>query len=944
MRKNPNPYELFRRSFLITTACLTLGALLCGPARAANFNSVQLRVNDIDSPIGLDAADVSTLRFGWVIDSPQRGFMQSGYQILVASRQKLLDDNNGDLWDSGKVASPRQNGITYAGKALAGKTEYFWKVRIWDGGGKPGDWSQAAVFETGIVKADNDWGGKFIEGPFNLMRYEFSLPPGKIISRARAYISANCGGRGYWDFRMNGQRVNDTVTLRGGYFTFDVTKLLKEGTANAMGVMIGSKAGEDKKPKQWLCDVDVWFTDGTHLTLGTDGKGKGLWGGPVISAMELDGENYDARKEAEVAGWDKPGFRDAGWSAVRLLPGTKRTDAGYQRDAVRLHQTLPAVAMTETAPGVRIFDLGRNISGWARITVQGKAGTVVSLRFAERVYPDGNINRSSNLSGLPAEAIDQYTLKGDGLETWEPFLTYHGFRYVEVSGSVALTQKSLEGRWIHSDILRHQATFSCSDELLNKEFEAFRVGELDNSMYFHTDCNQRGERAPWSADAYACSGASLALFDSANFWQHWIGISNGKVGPHGESSHWLPGAEGFPLLWHAQCVFIPWDFHQAYGDMSTFVPAYERARKFADCIINWFDPLDEVVCKKGTKPPKVVSSVNHNDFLIEAEKPWKDEAGKNVANPFWNWGDWCYPKSKVAEAPVSALTSMYYFRCMDLVSREAGMLDRKEDAAKYSAVAEKVKAAVNARYLAPNGHRYYGNNDQVLNALALSIGIVPAEHRAAVAQSLADDVRAKKDHLDTGMIGCMHLLRALTETGHDDAALALAQQTSYPSWGFMLADPKASGTFWERWEDDDKSKNHPFLGGALASWLLESVAGIRPSQPGYAEIEYKPCLAAVKKLTNASANLPTVRGTAAISWTRKDAVVTLDVTVPPNSRARIFVPVLGNAATATIREGSGVLWKNKAFVQGIPGITSATADTGYVVVDAGSGTYHFTAQ
>jgi len=208
-----------------------------------------------------------------------------------------------------------------------------------------------------------------------------------------------------------------------------------------------------------------------------------------------------------------------------------------------------------------------------------------------------------------------------------------------------------------------------------------------------------------------------------------------------------------------------------------------------------------------------------------------------------------------------------------------------------------------------------------------------------------DDIRAKENHLDTGVIGTLHLLRALTDTGHADVALTLAQQTTYPSWGFMLRSPRATGTFWENWEDNDKSKNHPFLGGSLASWLLDSVAGIKASQPGYAEIEFKPSLAVVKNLTNASATIPTVRGTAAINWCRKDAGIVLDVTVPANSRARIFIPVPGgNAAAITVREGDSVLWKNKTFVQGIPSITSATADTGYVVVETGSGTYHFTAQ
>jgi alpha-L-rhamnosidase len=886
---------------------------------------------------------VSTLRFGWVLDSQQRAFTQSAYQILVASSQPALNDNKGDLWDSGKVVSPSQNGIAYAGKPLVGKTEYFWKVRIWDGDGKLGVWSQPTTFETGIVDGNKDWKGNYVGGAFNLMRREFSLPPGKVISRARVYVTAN--SQGYWDFYINGQRIDDWVIFRSGYFTFDVTQLLHAGAANAIGVMLG---GDGDNHEQWLCNVDVWFTDGTRLTVGTDKECKGFTGGPVISAMANDGENYDARKEAEVAGWDAPGFQDQGWSAVKLFPGTKRPDAGYQRTAVRIHKTLPAVAMTEPKPGVRIFDLGRNISGWARITVKGKAGTVVTLRYAERVFPDGTLDRSSNLSGLPAQAIDHYTLKGDGAETWEPYLTYHGFRFIEVTGNAELSPASVEGRWIHSDIIRRATTFSCSDALLNKEFEAIRVGELDNSVYMHSGCNQRAERAPWTADGYACSAASLAMFDSADFWRKWIERSNRLVGPHGESSNAnMAGWRGFCLLWQAHCVLIPWDFYQATGEKSCLLTGdYQRSRLFADCIINWYDTLDEVVCKpsKDRISPSVISSVDHHDYLIEADKPWKNEAGKNVANMLWLWGDWSKPGSNEDMPNLSALNSMYYYQCVELVAREAKILGRTEDAAKYAAEAEKVKAAVNARYLSPNGNRFYTGNRQTLNALALSIGIVPDEYRAAVAQSLVDDIRAKENHLDTGIIGTLHLLRALTDTGHDDVALALAQQTTYPSWGFMLRSPRATGTFWENWEDNDKSKNHPFLGGALASWLLESVAGIRPSQPGYAEIEFKPCLAAVKNLATVRATIPTVRGEAAISWSRKDSAIALDVTVPANSRARIFVPVSGDAANATIREGDAVLCKNKAFKNGIAGITSATADTGYVVVEAGSGTYHFTAQ
>jgi len=934
-----------KRLFLL----LALATLLAGSVRADSSLN-RLRVNDLDAPIGLDAGDVANLRFSWEITSPQRGFTQTAWQILVASSPETLADNRGDLWDSGKTVSANQNGLAYAGQPLAGKTAYWWKARIWGGDGTPGDWSQPVVFETGIVDADRDWSGQFVGGidpaqhtSFNLIRREFRLPPGKTILRARAYVAAEVLSRSYWDFYVNGRRPSDAVNFRKDYSTFDLTALLHPGDANAVGVMIGDRGNQ---PKSWLCDVDVWFTDGTRLTVGTDKDCQGFTGGPVVSARELDGENYDARLEAAVAGWDDPGFSAAGWRPVRILAGTKRPDRGHESDAVRIHETIPAVALTEPAPGVHIFDLGRNISGWARLTVQGRAGTTLTLRYAERVKADGTLDRSSNLVGIPAEAVDHYTLKGGGPETWEPYLTYHGFRYVEVTGDAALTTASLEGRWIHSDIL-HQATeFACSDPLLNREFDAFRTGELDNSMYFHTDCNQRGERAPWSADAYACSAASLALFDSADFWQRWIRLSNRMVGPHGESGAVLNNPGGYSLLWQAQCVFIPWDFHQARGDLATLPPAYDRARQFADCIINWFDTLDEVVCQPGQRnKAEVVSHVDHHDWLINVNEPWKTVAGKKQQNGFWPWGDWCHP-GKMQDMPdMTALNSMYYFECLNLVVREAKLLGHPEDAAQYAAVAAKVKAAVNARFLTPNGNRHYPGNRQALNALALDIGIVPDECRAAVAQSLADDIRARTNHLDTGVVGTLHLLRALTDTGHDDAALAVARQTTFPSWGFMLEAPQAPGTFWENWENANHSKNHPFLGGALATWLLESVAGIRPSQPGYAEIEFKPCAAAVGQLTAASATLPTVRGPAAIRWSRQAGVIDLAVTVPANSRARIYVSVPGgNAATATVREGGRVLWQNGTYVPGVAGVATATAGIGAVIVNTGSGQYQFSAQ
>lgn len=891
----------------------------------------------------------ASMRFGWIVNGSRRGTLQSAYQIRVATGRELLERDAPDVWNPGRVASALQNGIVFEGGPLSGKTAYWWQVRLWDESGKAGPWSAPACFETGILNRNKDWNGAWVTGkdprdqrPFNYIRRGFTIPAGKTISRARAYVAGDPRQRGFWDFRINGKRADDTVILKeGGYFTFDVTKSVRPGE-NVVGAIFGDDTDKDMTAKIWICDVDVWFTDNTRLTFGTDATCKGFRGGPIITANELDGVVYDARKEADIAGWDKPGFQDANWLPVQVVdhPLPNRS---FQRDAVRLRNILPAVAMTIPAPGVRIYDLGTNISGWARLTVSGKAGTTVTLRHAERLNADGTLDRSSNLNGMPAEAIDRYTLKGGGTEVWEPWLTWHGFRYVEVTGDVTLTPASIEGRWIHSDIIRRSTTFSCSDELLNQLFTAFRTGQLDNSMYYHIDCNQRGERAPWAADAYACSAPSMAMFDSADFWQRWISTSNQQIGPRGEASHELRGGGGgFALFWQAYCLFIPWDFHQAYGDLAALRISYERARIFSDCFINWFDTLDEnVVFSKEEQ--KVLSSASSNDYLINTETAWKNPEGGDEENPMWYWGDWCHPRTAELgmNKHTSVLASMFYFHCLNITAQEAAILGLTEDAAKYSRLAAKVKDAVNARYLVPNAFRSYTReNAQSPNAVALSIGIVPGEHRAAVAESLVADIRSRNTHLDTGLLGVIHLMRALTTTGHGEVALALARQTSYPSWGYMLKAPRAPGTLWEHWDNRDNSKNHPFLGGSLATWLLESVGGIRPATPGYATIAFKPDLAVIKDLTHAVTSMPTVRGEVSFRWKREQDAITFDVIVPANTRAQIHIPIHGGEGV-TIREGDAIIWNEGKFVPGVAGITSATAEAGYVRVAAGSGRYRF---
>jgi len=375
-----------------------------------------LRCEYLSNPMGID---VQTPRFSWVLHHTERAQMETAFQVFVASSDDGLGREAGDIWDSGKVDSSESTQVVYAGKPLSSGKTYCWKVRYWDAAGNASPYSRSAVFETGLLARD-EWKGQWIEG--NLLRKEIALE-GRIV-RARAYVTA----LGYYELRINGEKVGrnvmdpafTTYPKRVLYSTYDVTRRLQSGR-NAVGVMLGGgwatlgrrffdpEVGPYYKAPALLLQVNIELEGGKTVSVVSDGSWKATQG-PVVSDSVYDGEVYDARREAP--GWDHPGFDDSTWSAAQTTEGSKGILSAQMMPPIRVVDSMAPRSISSPRPGVFVFDMGQNMSGWVELRVQGPAGTPVTLRFAELVYPDGMINRE-NLGA--AKSRDIYTLKGEGL-------------------------------------------------------------------------------------------------------------------------------------------------------------------------------------------------------------------------------------------------------------------------------------------------------------------------------------------------------------------------------------------------------------------------------------------------------------------------------------------------------------------------------------------------
>jgi alpha-L-rhamnosidase len=852
--------------------------------------SSNLRLEYLANPLGID---VLQPRFSWVLNHSERDEAQTAYQILVATSSTLLDQDKGDQWDSGKVSSDDSTQVAYPGKKLQSGQTYFWKVRYWDKQDQASGYSQPAKFEMGLL-GRAEWTGQWIGGG-NQLRTEFQLP--EAPGRARAYIC----GPGYYELRINGRKVGrnvldpawTTYDKRVLYATYDVTRYLTRGT-NAVGVMLGEGW---YKSRALLFQLNVELANGKAMSLASTPAWRSH-DGPVASDSVWDGETYDAR--LETPGWDRPAFDDSAWAAAEVVEGPKGELSAQMMPPIRVVDTLVPIRMMNPQPGVYVFDMGQNISGWARLRVRGPRGAAVKLRYSELIYPDGNINRENI---RVAKSRDIYTLRGDGEEIYEPRFTYHGFRYVEITGFPGTPSlESLRGRVVHTAV-ETTGSFAASNEILNQIQKLIRWSQLTNLFSIPTDCDQRNERMGWMGDAQVTAEEAMLNFDMAAFYTNFIRDIRDAQKPGGEIPDTVPHGYGqYPAdpAWGTAYPLLCWYMWEQYGDRRILEENYEGLKKYVESLRA--DAPDGVL-RRGT------------------------------------YGDWV----AIEPTPVAVTSDAYYDYDVRILRDAARILGKDSDAEAYAKLAEQIRDAFNRAFFDPKTGNY-STGTQTANALPIFLDLVPKEHRDRVARNLSWDILYRHNtHVTAGFIGVKYLLPALTEIGRSDLAYDLATQTTYPSWGYMIE--RGATTLWELWQEKTgpsmNSHDHAMF-GSVGAWFYTALAGINlgADGAGYRHIRIDPQM--VEDLRSASATVETVRGRVSSSWARFDDGSALEIDVPVGSDASVAVPKPQELTNLTLREGAHVVWEKGGYVPGDPGIRSASAEKdGRIVFQLGSGHYAF---
>jgi len=904
---------------------------------AAPLKVGDLRCEYRTQPLGIDAPQP---RLSWVLESNRRGETQTAYEILAATSAAKLRRADADLWVSGRVNSSESVHVVYAGKPLRSGQRVFWKVRAWNAAGRASAFSKPAWFETALL-SPADWQARWIQSPtadplppdkaFDdypapLFRKEFTLD--KKIARARVYVS----GLGYYELRLNGERVGDhvldpgwtTYSKRVLYSTYDVTKQLERGR-NALGVMLGNGWFNPLPLAMWghinprnaltigeprvIAQLVVEFTDGTAQIVGTDPTWR-VGDGPILRNSVYLGEVYDARREQP--GWDRAGFDEASWKPAAVA-GAPDLGPLRAQDAppIRVTRTLAPVRLTEPKPGVYIFDFGQNFAGWCRLRVNGPAGTRVRLRSGELLYPDGTLNGMTAVVGQikdggpdyrydgvgrpkTAFQLDEYVLKGQGTEVFTPRFTFHGFRYVEVTGFPGTpTLAALEGLRLNSDVAS-AGSFECSNDRFNRIQQMVLWTELANLFSVQSDCPHR-EKFGYGGDIVASSEMGMLNFDMARFYAKAANDLLDAVRPNGGFTETAPfvgiadeslGGQAGPIGWGSAQPVLLWQLRQFYGDRRLAEEQFPATKK-------WIALL-----RSCAKDGILDNGISDHESL--APKP-------------------------------RALTgTAFYFLNVKLFAQLARALGHEADAAEAEALSEQIRAAFNRRFLQTDTGRYDAAT-QACQAFALHLGLVPPEEQARALAVLVQDIQsAHQGHLTTGIFGTKFLLNTLTDLGRADVAYQIVNQRTFPGWGHMLEG--GATTLWEHWEfsDNTYSHNHPMF-GSVSEWFYKALAGIQPAPEavGFDRILLAPQV--VGDLQWVKARYDSVRGTVVSEWTRNADQFRWHVRVPVGTTATLVLPA---RERTTITEGG------KA-VERAQGIQFLRMEDGKAILALGSGDYRF---
>ncbi len=873
----------------------------------ANLLLGNLTCEYLQNPMGIET---QTPRFSWEITSKVNGEFQTAYRIIVSDSEISIKNEKGNIWDSGKIESANSNNINYKGLELYPAKRYWWKVKWWNSKGVEQNWSEVEWFETGLFSKTDwkeaNWIGlakdsrsdefksrplknKVMEQPqmetshpAPLFRKEFSVS--KKIKNARIYLS----GLGYNELYINGEKVGDAVLnpgqtsydKRAFYDIYDVTSSITNGK-NIIGVMLGNgfygqnmafgvKFLDYGKPVL-KCLVKINYEDGSDDNIVTDESWLSSCG-PIVFDNVYAGETYDAREE--VKNWCNVEGDVSGWEKSEIMNDIEIPVLTAQMiQPIKKIKYISAVDFLKSKTGKYIYDLGQNISGWAKIKVNEPAGTKITIRYSEILTEDKQELETATTGGWgQATGFDQtdiYICKGTGEEIWEPRFTYHGFRFMEIEGISNPDIHSVEACFVRSSVER-VGNFNCSDEIINRIYSTSIWTIEDNLHSVPEDCPHR-EKCAWLGDAHASVETMNFNFDMRRFWIKFMDDVATNLGQGSVTYEQIPATVGIPTNiavgkrvcqearpdWGSAIILIPWNNYLFYNNEKILEENYPY-------MVQWMAYL-------------------------------KNYLQDNIL--YQGYGDWCHPDWKGGEkipTPTALTSTAYYHYTLNLLAKISMLLEKPNNAKSYLDEAELIKSAFNQKFFNKELKTY---GTQTANAVALDMGLVPVDLEKEVAKSLAElELTQKKGgHFYTGIHGAKRMFKELSDFGYENELFEMLGKDDFPSFKYLF---NHGFTTWpEAFYNYDKeicsikkgSHNHPMQSG-FAVWFHQNVGGIQPDEslPGFKHFIIKPF--GFHHLEFANASYKSIYGMISSEWKVQQNQFINSVEIPVNTSVTVFVP------------------------------------------------------
>ena len=910
----------FRKYFLL---------LLCLPclAQAKNLTISRLTCEMQEGLVVLE----SSPRLGWMMESSTQGARQTAYEIDI--REGFTGRS---VWNSGKVNSSQSQLVSVSGAGIQADHEfnYVWRVRVWDETNTPSEWSSEAIFRFAprdfssgkwigaITRKDSHLpeGRRFHGGELNkpeikaawaavdtlakksiCLRKEFRTDKKeKKIAEATAYVC----GLGFYEFSLNGKKVGDSEFAplwsdydKSVYYnTYDVTQLLRDGE-NAVGILLGNgfynvQGGRYRKlqisfgPPTLLFKLVIHYADGTRTTVASDSDWKYDMS-PLVFNCIYGGEDYDARREQK--GWNQAGFDDSHWRPVvvqeapkgilrpQLAAPVKIMERYEMQKVTRLTSEQVTTASKATKrtidPSVFVLDMGQNLSGFPEITVRGKRGQKVTLVVAEALTDEGACNQRQT----GRQHYYEYTLKGEGDETWHPRFSYYGFRYIQVEGAVLKGQKNphklpvlknIQSCFVYNSA-KKVSTFESSNPIFNAAHRLIEKAVRSNMQSVFTDCPHR-EKLGWLEQVHLNGPGLLYNYDLTAYAPQIMQNMADAQHPDGAMPTTAPeyvifegpGMDAFAQSpeWGGSLVIFPFMYYTTYGDNSLIKKYYPNMHRYVDYL--------------QTRADDHILSFGLGDW--------------------YDYGDFRAGFSRNTPVPLVA-TAHYYMTVMYLV-KAAKMVGNEFDVRHYDSLAQNILASFNKHFLNDTTAQY-GTGSQCSNALPLFLQMTQcagvkgvykpdASLNAKVLQNLIKDVEAHGNRLTTGDVGNRYLIQTLAQNEQHELIYKMFNHEEAPGYGFQLK--FGATTLTEQWDPRQGSSWNHFMMGQIDEWFFHSLVGIRPLEQGYQKFIIAP--KPVGDLKYVKSSYETLYGTIVVDWSRKNGTFTLNVSVPVNTTALVYLP------------------------------------------------------